>query len=62
LLNVLDSVGRSSGNGTFGIQMINLKGIDFEDHFKPSGAPNNVLPQRVVHVAAGEHWYCEFIE
>ncbi|CAG8676904.1 595_t:CDS:2, partial [Acaulospora colombiana] len=55
-----DFLGRSAGNGTFGIQTINLKGIEFDDHFKPSGAPNNVSPQGVVHVAAGEHWYCKF--
>ncbi|PVF95632.1 FAD-binding domain-containing protein, partial [Serendipita vermifera] len=52
-----DYVGRSSGNGTFGIQTINLKGIEFNDNFKPAGSPNNFSPLRVVHVAAGEHWY-----
>jgi hypothetical protein len=52
------SLGRSSGNGTFAIQTINLKGIEFEDGFKPTGAPGNAAPQGVVHVASGEHWYC----
>ncbi|PVF95631.1 FAD-binding domain-containing protein [Serendipita vermifera] len=52
-----DFLGRSSGNGTFGIQTINLRGIDFDDDFKPYGAPNNVSPQPVVHIAAGEIWY-----
>ncbi|PVF95633.1 FAD-binding domain-containing protein [Serendipita vermifera] len=52
-----DYLGRSSGNGTFGIQTINLKGIEFDDHFKPAGAPYDVSPQGVVHVGAGEHWW-----
>ncbi|PVG02323.1 FAD-binding domain-containing protein [Serendipita vermifera] len=52
-----DFLGRSSGNGTFGIQTINLKGIEFDDEFKPAGAPNDLSPQGVVHVASGEHWY-----
>ncbi|PVF95626.1 FAD-binding domain-containing protein [Serendipita vermifera] len=52
-----DFLGRSSGNGTFAIQTIKLKGIEFDDNFKPHGAPNNVSPQGVVHVSAGEHWY-----
>jgi hypothetical protein len=54
----LFSLGRSSGNGTFGIQTIKLKGIDFDDNFKPAGAEGNVSPQPAVHVGAGEHWYC----
>ncbi|PVF95629.1 FAD-binding domain-containing protein [Serendipita vermifera] len=52
-----DFLGRSSGNGTFGIQTINLKGIDFDDSFKPDSAPNDRPPQSVVHIAAGEMWY-----
>ncbi|PVF95627.1 FAD-binding domain-containing protein [Serendipita vermifera] len=52
-----DLLGRSSGSGTFAIQTINLKGIEFDDHFKPSGVPGTVSPQGVVHVSAGELWY-----
>ncbi|PVF95630.1 FAD-binding domain-containing protein [Serendipita vermifera] len=52
-----DYLGRSSGNGTFGIQTINLKGIDFDDNFKPDCAPDDKTPQSVVHIAAGEMWY-----
>lgn len=51
------SLGRSSGNGTFGIQTVKPKGVEFDDNFRPSGAPDNVSLRGVVHVAAGEHWY-----
>jgi hypothetical protein len=57
MLTCLISLGRSSGNGTFGIQTIGLTGIEFDDQFKPEGAPNSVSSQTVVHVAAGEIWY-----
>ncbi|KIM28702.1 hypothetical protein M408DRAFT_131454 [Serendipita vermifera MAFF 305830] len=52
-----DYLGRSSGNGTFGIQTTKLSGIEFDDSFKPTGAGRNTLAQTAVHVAAGEHWY-----
>ncbi|KAG8815885.1 hypothetical protein FRC17_000560, partial [Serendipita sp. 399] len=52
-----DYLGRSSGNGTFGISTINLKGIQFDDSFKPNGAPAGSASQTAVHVGAGEHWY-----
>ncbi|PVG03844.1 FAD-binding domain-containing protein [Serendipita vermifera] len=52
-----DFQGRSSGNGTFAIHTINLKGIEFQDNFKPNGAPSNSAPLSVVHVGAGEHWW-----
>jgi hypothetical protein len=56
--HLFSSLGRSSGNGTFGIQTINLRGIEFDDNFKPAGAEGDISPEPVVHVAAGEHWYC----
>jgi hypothetical protein len=59
LLNESNSLGRSSGNGTFAIQTIKLKGIEFDDNFKPQGAPYDASPQGVIHISAGEHWYCE---
>ncbi|KAG8815883.1 hypothetical protein FRC17_000558 [Serendipita sp. 399] len=52
-----DYLGRSSGTGTFGISTIDLKGIQFDDTFKPSGAPAGSASQTAVHVGAGEHWY-----
>ncbi|PVG02325.1 hypothetical protein CPB86DRAFT_794542 [Serendipita vermifera] len=45
-------LGRSSGNGTFAIQTIDLKGLEFNDTFIPAGDPNNTSPQWVVHIAA----------
>jgi hypothetical protein len=57
MLTCLTSLGRSSGNGTFGIQTTSLTGIEFDDQFKPNGAPNSVSSQAAVHVAAGEIWY-----
>lgn len=55
----LSSLGRSSGNGTFGIQTILLKGITFENDYKLTGAPRGTSGQAVVHVASGEQWTCE---
>ncbi|KIM28700.1 hypothetical protein M408DRAFT_131439 [Serendipita vermifera MAFF 305830] len=55
-----DFLGRSSGNGTFGIQTIKLKGIEFDDSFKPKGSPPGTASQTAVHIAAGEHWYCTY--
>ncbi|PVG02321.1 FAD-binding domain-containing protein [Serendipita vermifera] len=52
-----DFLGRSSGNGTFAIQTINLKGIEFVDSFRPSGAPSSLASQSVAHIGAGEHWW-----
>ncbi|KIM28701.1 hypothetical protein M408DRAFT_131429 [Serendipita vermifera MAFF 305830] len=52
-----DFLGRSSGNGTFGIQTIKLKGIEFDDTFRPKGSPSGTASQTAVHIAAGEHWY-----
>lgn len=51
-----DFLGRSSGNGTFGISTIKLKGIDFVNSFTLAGAPQGASPESVVHIAAGEHW------
>ncbi|CCA73609.1 related to FAD binding domain protein-Neosartorya fischeri [Serendipita indica DSM 11827] len=51
-----DFLGRSSGNGTFGISTIKLKGINFVDSYTLAGAPPGASPVSVVHVAAGEHW------
>ncbi|KAG8872832.1 hypothetical protein FRC20_008979 [Serendipita sp. 405] len=52
-----DYLGRSSGNGTFGISTIDLKGIQFEDNFTLNHGSARSAAQSVVHIGAGEHWY-----
>ncbi|KDQ14537.1 hypothetical protein BOTBODRAFT_174716 [Botryobasidium botryosum FD-172 SS1] len=48
-------LGRSSGEGSFGIQTIKLKGITFNDTFVPDGC--DATSQATVTVGAGEHFY-----
>ncbi|CAE6458193.1 unnamed protein product [Rhizoctonia solani] len=51
-----DFLGRSSGEGSFGIWTHNLKGINFTDSFVASGCPRNETAQPAVTVKAAEQW------
>ncbi|CCO36641.1 hypothetical protein BN14_10783 [Rhizoctonia solani AG-1 IB] len=51
-----DFLGRSSGEGSFGIWTHNLKGINFTNSFVVDGCPQNETSQPAVTVKAAEQW------
>ncbi|KAE8371861.1 hypothetical protein BDV26DRAFT_298399 [Aspergillus bertholletiae] len=52
-----DHLGRSSGEGAFGIWTHNMKGIEFHDSFTPQGAPADAHGMPAVTLQAGEQWF-----
>jgi hypothetical protein len=52
-----DSLGRSSGEGSFAIWTHNLKGREWLKSFIPENAPSHSVGVPAVTLQAGEQWF-----